>query len=253
MKKIRVIGRIDVKNESAIKGIQLEGLRKVGLPNELAVKYYTDGIDELIFMDAVAAYYDRNSLFHIIKDACADIFVPITVGGGIRNLFDIQNALNSGADKVAINTAAIRDPDFITQAAKTFGSQCIVVSIDAKRTNKINTWEAYTDNGREASGLDVISWVEKAEQLGAGEVFLTSIDRDGTKKGFDVELNQFVSKATSIPITVSGGAGSLSHLSDLIKKTCVDGICLASILHYNIESLVDIKKLIKDAGYEVRL
>ena len=183
MSKLRVIARIDVKNEFVIKGIHLEGLRKVGDPNEFALNYYHQGIDEIIFMDAVAAYYDRNSLSHIIEKACQDVFVPITVGGGLRTIEDIQTSLNHGADKVAINTQAVREPDFFREASRIFGSQCIVASIVAKRISE-NKWEIYTDNGREPTGLDAVEWTKQVQDLGVGEIVLTSIDADGTKKGF---------------------------------------------------------------------
>jgi len=252
MNKIRIIARIDVKNEYVIKGIHLEGLRKVGNPNELAKKYYDDGIDEIVFMDAVAAYYDRNSLSEIIQKACTDVFVPITVGGGIRNLDDIQIALNSGADKVAINTQAINTPEFITQASKVYGSQCIVSSIVAKKISD-NKWEAYIDNGREPTGRDVVEWAKEIEKLGAGEIMLTSIDKEGTKKGFDVELNNEVSKVVSIPIISSGGMKNSDDAVELLLNSNTDAIATASALHYNLESISDIKKNLTQYNIKVRI
>ena len=252
MSKVRLIARLDVKNEFVIKGIHLEGLRKVGDPNELARKYYNAGIDEIVFMDAVAAYYDRNNLSDIIQKACNDVFVPITVGGGIRSVADIHQALQSGADKVAINTKAVQLPSFIEEASKIFGSQCIVISIDAKKVAS-EKWEVYVDNGREPTGLDVIEWAQKAEALGAGEIMLTSIDAEGTKKGFDIQLNQHVSKALSIPIIASGGAGSNNHIMDLIKSADVKALAVASLLHYNISSINDIKDKMHSEDIEVRI
>jgi imidazole glycerol-phosphate synthase subunit HisF len=252
MSKVRVIARIDVKNEFVIKGIHLEGLRKVGDPNELAQKYYNSGVDEIVFMDAVAAYYDRNNLSDIIEKACKDVFVPITVGGGIRSVEDIHLALKSGADKVAINTKAVRCPSFIEEASKTFGSQCVVVSIDAKRLTS-DKWEVYVDNGREPTGLDVIDWARRIESLGAGEIMVTSIDAEGTKKGFDVQLNNSVSSVVGIPVIASGGAGSVAHVVDLVKRTDVRALGVASILHYNISSIGDIKSQIFAEGIEVRI
>ncbi len=252
MKKIRLIARIDVKNEFAIKGIHLEGLRKVGDPNDLAKNYYESGIDEIIFMDAVAAYYDRNSLSHIIEKACADVFVPITVGGGIRTIEDIQTALNSGADKVAINTQLIRDPDFLKEASMTFGSQCIVASIDAKKVGD-RSWEAYIDNGREPTGKDVVKWAQEVQFLGAGEIMLTSIDAEGTRKGFDCELNDEVAKVVSIPLISSGGAGNSNQVVELTRKAKVDAVALASILHYNVESVGAIKKNLMQNEVLIRL
>ena len=252
MSKKRIIARIDVKNEFVIKGIHLEGLRKVGDPNELAKKYYEAGIDEIIFMDAVAAYYDRNSLSHIIRKACGDIFVPITVGGGIRSVENIQTALNSGADKVAINTQSVKNPSFITQAAKIFGSQCIVSSVDAKCIGD-EKWEVYVDNGREPTGLDVIEWSKKLELLGAGEIMLTSIDKDGTKKGFDLELNNAVSGVVSIPVIASGGAGKASDINELMVKSNVDAAAVASLLHYDLVPISDVKRGLSAEGIKVRM
>ena len=241
-----------MKNEFAIKGINLEGLRKVGDPNELARKYYESGIDEIIFMDAVAAYYDRNSLSHIIKKACSDVFVPITVGGGIRTIEDIQTALNSGADKVAINTQAVKDPDFIMNASKVFGSQCIVSSVDAKYISN-GRWEVYVDNGREPTGLDVIEWVSKLESLGAGEIMLTSIDHEGTKKGFELGLAKAVSEVVSIPVIVSGGAGKVHDIIELIHESNLDAVAVASLLHYDLATINDIKLGLHTEEIKVRI
>lgn len=252
MNKIRVIARIDVKNEFVIKGIHLEGLRKVGDPNILAKKYYEDGIDEIVFMDAVAAYYDRNSLSHIIEKACEEVFIPITVGGGLRTIEDINQALKSGADKVAINTKAIQTPEFITEASKIFGSQCIVASIVAKKIGS-NKWEAYIDNGREPTGLDVVEWAKKLEELGAGEIMLTSLDMEGTKKGFDVELYQAIQNIVSIPIIASGGIGNAKHGVDLLTTTNVDAIATASVIHYEIDTIQNIKKSFIDNDIKVRV
>jgi len=252
MNKIRVIARIDVKNEHAIKGIHLEGLRKVGKPNKMALDYYKNGIDEIVFMDAVAAYYDRNSLSELIQNSCSDVFIPITVGGGIRTIDDIKDALKSGADKVAINTKAVQDPEFINHASKIFGSQCIVSSIEAKEIGE-NKWEVYTDNGREPTGLDVIEWARNVEKLGAGEIMLTSIDKEGTKKGFDVNLCQMVSNQVTIPIIASGGMGKSSDSVKLIKHANVDAIAIASVLHYKLESVQNIKSSLTENKIRVRI
>ena len=252
VKKKRVIARLDVKNDDVIKGIHLEGLRKVGKPNELAKKYYQAGIDEIVFMDAVAAYYDRNSLLHIVKQACADVYIPITVGGGIRSVGDIQQALAAGADKVAINTQAIKTPEFIVKASQIFGAQCIVLSIEAKRIS-LGKWEAYTDNGRERSGLDVVSWAKLAERMGVGEVLVTSIDNEGTKKGFDECLVRAVADEVSIPVIASGGAGNLNHTSSLLSNPNVDAIAVASILHYQITDVQSIKYHLDCQGVRVRI
>jgi len=252
MNKIRVIARIDVKNEFAIKGIHLEGLRKVGNPNDMARNYYDEGIDEIVFMDAVAAYYDRNSLSDLIKEACTDVFIPITVGGGIRTINDISDALKSGADKVAINTKAVQEKDFIRQSSKIFGSQCIVASIEAKSISN-GKWEVYTDNGREPSGIDVVEWTKYVEELGAGEIMLTSIDKEGTKKGFDVDLYQAVSNQASIPIIASGGMGEAKDAISLINQVNIDAIAVASVLHYKIDTIQNIKSSLQKNKVRVRI
>ncbi len=253
MNKTRIIARLDIKNDYVIKGIHLEGLRKIGNPNELAKKYYNEGVDEIIFMDAVAAYYDRNSLTEIINRACEDVFVPITVGGGIRKIEDIQIALNAGADKIAINTKAVKNPTFIKEASQVFGSQCIVSSIDAKKVND-KEWEVYYDNGRENTGKDVVDWAKEVEDLGAGEIMLTSIDQEGTKKGFDIELIKAVSQVTTIPVISSGGGGKKEDLANAIANSDIDAIAIASILHYNIESINDLKNYLnKMDDIDIRL
>ena len=252
MNKKRLIARIDVKNDFAIKGIHLEGLRKVGNPNILARNYYHEGIDEIFFMDAVAAYYDRNTLSKLIKEACKDVFIPITVGGGIRTIEDIKFSLKNGADKVAINTKAVKEPDFIKQSSKIFGSQCIISSIDAKFI-KDNKWEVYIDNGREPTGIDVLEWAKHVEELGAGEIILTSIDKEGTKKGFDLDLYKNICNHISIPIIASGGMGKSLDAVKLLKHTNIDAIAIASVLHYKIESLKEIKNSILNNQISVRV
>ncbi|MEP1094453.1 MAG: imidazole glycerol phosphate synthase cyclase subunit [Cyclobacteriaceae bacterium] len=239
---MRVIGRLDIKNNYVIKGIQLEGLRKVGDPIELALKYYEQGADELIFMDAVASLYGRNNLFHIIEEACREIFVPIVIGGGIRNLSDIAMALKSGADKIAINTQAIRNPKIIEESVYQYGSQCIVGSIEAKR--KGNSWEAYIENGREETNIDAIGWAATLEKLGIGEIMVTSIDKDGTKSGFDLDLVSSINKAVNIPVIACGGAGNMQHINDLIKScnSDISAFSAASVLHYDLLSITDIKR-----------
>ena len=243
MRKIRLIGRLDIKNSNLIKAINLEGLRIVGKPNDYAKNYYHNGIDELLFMDSVATLYNRNSLSDIIKNVTKDIFIPITVGGGIRSLKDAKNILNCGADKVAINTVAVKNPNFISELAKTIGSQSVVLSIEAKKRDK-NFWEAYTNNGREPSGLDVISWIKKATDLGAGEILLTSVDREGTRNGYDVELMSNASDATDIPIIASGGFGKLNHLTDVISQGQIDAVAVADAIHYKRISIKDLKETI---------
>ena len=241
MQKIRLIARLDIKNEFVIKGIHLEGLRKIGDPNILAKKYYDEGIDEIIFMDAVASLYGRNNFFHIIEKACKEIFIPITIGGGIRSVHDIELALKSGADKITLNTQAIKNPCFIKEASRIYGSQCIVGSIEAKKKENWK-WEAYIDNGREQTGIDAIEWAEKLEELGIGELCVTSIDKEGTKKGFDIELIDQICKKVNIPVIASGGANNSNDIIKVCKANSnLNAVAVASMLHYNIESIKDAK------------
>jgi cyclase len=249
--KTRLIARVDVKNEFVIKGIHLEGLRKIGDPLILAKKYYEAGIDEIIFMDAVASLYGRNNLFHIIENACKEVFIPITIGGGIRSIHDIDAALKSGADKITLNTQAIKNPQLIKEASRIYGSQCIVGSIEAKR--KGNSWEAFIDNGREQTGIDAIEWALKLEDLGIGELCITSIDKEGTRKGFDIELTQKICEKVNLPVIVSGGAGNTKHISDLCKQKGVSAVAVASLLHYNIASVDQIKNAMRGDGINVRI
>ncbi len=249
MNYTRIIARLDIKSNKVVKGINLEGIRKVGDPQELAYKYYIQGIDEIIYMDVVASLYERNTITKFIKEAAKKIFVPLTVGGGIRSLRDIRQVLKSGADKVAINTAAIKNPDFIRQASTAIGSQSIIVSIEAKK--QANYWEAYYDNGREKSGLEVISWAKKAEQLGAGELLVTSVDNEGLENGMDIELLKKIREKVSIPIIFSGGVGKLEHVLDAIPDS--DAIAIASLFHYNKIEVSVLKKLLKDNKIKVRI
>ena len=239
MHKLRLISRLDIKAPYLVKGRQFEGLRKIGDPNSFAIKYYEEGIDEIFYEDIVASLYERNSLLEIINKTAENIFVPLTVGGGLRNLNDVENVLKFGADKVAINTAAIKNPEFISQVSDKFGSQCMVLSIQAKKQEK--NWEAFYDNGREKSGLDVVEWAVKGEKNGAGEIILTSVDNDGMANGFDVELVRAITKEVSIPVIVSGGMGKLSDVSDIIKTANVDAVAIARSLHYNNFTIKEIK------------
>jgi cyclase len=250
MHKTRLIARLDVKNEFVIKGIHLEGLRKIGDPIELAKKYYLEGIDEIIFMDAVASLYDRNNLFHIIEEACKQVFIPITIGGGIRSLNDIDKALKSGADKIALNTQAIKTPEIIKAATRVYGSQCIIGSIEAKKRS--NIWEAYIDNGRESTGINAIDWARKLEDLGVGEVLVTSVDMEGTKKGFDIDLVREISKTVGVPVIVSGGAGNIGHIETVIEACDPGGVAIASLIHYNISGIKEIKAKLINRKFLVR-
>ncbi len=253
MKKVRIIPRLDVKGANVVKGIQMEGLRVVGKPEELAKKYCREGADELIYMDIVASLYSRDNLLQIVERATEnEIFVPITVGGGIRSIEDINKTLRSGADKVAINTAAVKNPALLRDAARIFGSSTIVLSLEAKKISE-GKWEAYTDNGREKTGLDAIAWVKKAVELGAGEILVTSVDRDGTGKGFDMELINAITEAVPVPIIVSGGAGKIEHIQECMNNWGIDGIAIASLLHYNTVNLAELKeKLAKVNSARIR-
>lgn len=242
MKNIRIIPRLDIKGPNLVKGIHLEGLRVLGPPEYYAQQYYDTGADELVYQDTVASLYGRNSLTDIITKTAKNIFIPLTVGGGIRSVENINTVLRAGADKVSINTAALRDPKLINKASKMFGSSTIVVAIEAIKNGK-GDFFAYTDNGREYTGKNVIDWAIEAQDRGAGEIFLTSIDREGTRQGFDEELIEVVSKKIEIPIVAHGGAGNLQHIFDVIKNTNIDGISCASILHYSLVKNIDISKL----------
>lgn len=252
MQKVRIIPRLDIKNNTVVKGIQLEGLRVVGRPNELALKYYVEGADELLYIDVVASLYERNSLRAIIREAAREIFIPLTVGGGIRCVDDIAEILSSGADKVAINTQAIKTPHFLSECAERFGSQCIVLSVEAKRIGP-KKWEAYSEGGREKTGIDVCEWVMKACQLGIGEVLLTSVDRDGTRKGFDLELVSEVASFCPVPLIVSGGVGKVEHLSEVLALCQIDAVAVGSCYHYNLFNIKLSKQFLRKTGFEVRL
>jgi cyclase len=250
MGNIRLIARLDIKAPNLIKGIHLEGLRVIGDPNEYARRYYEAGADELIFMDIVASLYDRNSLADIVERTTKDVFIPITVGGGVRSVEDARRLLRAGADKVAINTAAVKRPELINEMARTFGSQCMVLSIEAKRRSG-GTWEAYTDNGREHTGLDVVEWARRGAELGAGEILLTSVDQEGTRKGFDVDLVRSVTNAVGIPVIASGGMGSVEHLRTVVEGGA-DAVAMADVLHYNRLSLPDVRSAAKTFDLPVR-
>jgi cyclase len=251
MSNLRIIPRLDIKGPNLIKGIHLEGLRVMGDPQEFALRYYEAGADELVYMDIVASLYGRNNLSDIIRRAADQVYIPITVGGGIRSVDDARHILRSGADKVAINTAAIGRPELITEVSRKFGSQAMVLSIEAKQVAP-GKWEAYTDNGRERTGMDVLEWVMRGVELGAGEILLTSVDREGTRKGFDIDLIQQVSKAVPVPVIASGGMGSIEHFIEAAEKGQADAVSMADVLHYNRMQLSDIRSAALNAGLGVR-
>ncbi len=229
---VRIIPRLDIKGPNLVKGIHLEGLRVLGKPEDFARYYYETGADELVYMDAVASLYGRNSLVEIIERTSRQIFIPLTVGGGLRSIDDIRTVLRAGADKVSINTAAIERPELVREASRAFGSSTIVVSIEAiKRSDGV--YEAYTNYGRDKTGVNAFKWAVLAAELGAGELLVTSIDREGTGRGYDLELTRAIAEAVPIPVIASGGAGRVKHASDVILQGKADAVSMASILHYN--------------------
>lgn len=282
MKTVRIIPKLDIKGPNLVKGIHLEGLRVLGKPEDFAKYYYENGADELLYMDVVASLYNRNSLHDIISKTAKEIFIPLTVSGGLRTIDDIRNVLRAGADKVSLNTAAIKNPDLVKKAAGIFGSSTIAISIEAIKQQD-SSYLAYTDNGREYTGIEVLTWAKKVEALGAGEIVLTSIDKEGTGDGYDVELTKMISKAVSIPVVACGGAGNALDIYQVITEGGADAVIIASALHYdyiqssplsknfkeegNIEflkkgvnyskikptNIADIKKYLKDKGISVRI
>lgn len=281
MKTIRIIPKLDIKGPNLVKGIHLEGLRVLGKPEDFAKYYYENGADELLYMDVVASLYQRNSLHDIIAKTAKGIFIPLTVGGGLRKIDDIRKVLRAGADKVSLNTAAIKNPDLIKKAARIFGSSTIAVSIEAIKEQD-GSYLAYTDNGREFTGIEVLGWAKHVEALGAGEIVLTSIDKEGTGLGYDIELTKMIAQAVSIPVVACGGAGSALDIYQVITEGGADAVIIASALHYdyiqssplsknfeegNIEflkkgvnyskikptNIANIKKYLKDNGISVRI
>lgn len=247
----RIIARLDVKGPNLIKGVHLEGLRVIGDPQAHARRYYEQGADEIIYMDIVASLYGRSNLLEIVRQTAHDVFVPLTVGGGIRGIDDVTALLRAGADKVAINTAAVHRPELIEEVSRKFGSQCMVLSIEAKRQAE-GVWEIFTDCGRERSGVDVIEWIQRGIDLGAGEILLTSIDQEGTRKGFDIHLLQSVHAIASVPIIVSGGYGAPGHLFEAIEAGA-DAIAVADALHYQRTDMQKLHDLARTADVTVRV
>jgi cyclase len=239
---IRIIPRLDIKGPNLVKGIHLEGLRVLGKPETFAKFYYEQGADELFFQDTVASLYGRNSLHDIITKTAREIFIPLTVGGGLRTIDDIKNVLRAGADKVSINTAAVNNPNFIEEAALRFGSSTIVVSIEAIKESN-GSYYVYTDNGREHTGLEVVEWARKVEKLGAGELVITSVDNEGTGSGFDIELTKQVSNVVNIPVIAHGGASGPENIVKVIQESNADAVAIASILHYDYIKTMENEKL----------
>lgn len=251
MSRVRLIPRLDIKGPRLIKGIHLEGLRPIGDPQEFARRYYEQGADELLYVDVVASLYGRNSLHDMVRRSVENVFIPLTVAGGLRSVDDVRAVLRSGADKVGINTAATKRPELITEVARKFGSQCMVLSIEAKSVGP-GRWEVYTDNGREPTGLDVVEWAQQGVERGAGEILLTSVDREGTREGFDIALVAAVSAKVSVPLIASGGMGKAADLAAVVLKGGADAVAMADILHYGRDDLDGLRAAALTAGVEVR-
>jgi len=251
----RIIPCLDVDNGRVVKGVQFVDIRDAGDPVEIARKYDEQGADEITFLDITASHEDRETMVHMVERMASEVFIPLTVGGGIRTVDDIRRMLNAGADKVGINTAAVFNPEFVREAAERFGSQCIVVAIDAKKVSasgEEDRWEIFTHGGRKPTGLDAVEWAKKMAEYGAGEILLTSMDRDGTKNGFDLGVTRAISEAVSIPVIASGGVGELQHLVDGITEGGADAVLAASIFHFGQHTIPEAKQFMAEQGIEVR-
>lgn len=252
----RIIPCLDVDNGRVVKGVQFVDIRDAGDPVEVAKRYDEQGADELTFLDITASSDDRETMVHVVEEVAGQVFIPLTVGGGIRTVEDIRRMLNAGADKVGINTAAVHNPEFVREAAEKFGSQCIVVAIDAKRVSKEGEpakWEIFTHGGRKPTGIDAVEWAKKMVENGAGEILLTSMDRDGTKIGFDLELTRAISDAVSVPVIASGGVGKLEHLAEGVTEGGADAVLAASIFHFGEFTIEEAKRAMAAKNVEVRL
>jgi len=251
----RIIPCLDVDKGRVVKGVQFVDIRDAGDPVEVARRYNEQGADEITFLDITASHEDRDTTLHTVERMAGEVFIPLTVGGGVRELQDIRNLLNAGADKVAINSAAIHNPEFVREAAQRFGSQCIVVAIDAKQVEQGEQprWEIFTHGGRKPTGINAIEWAEKMTAYGAGEILLTSMDRDGTKNGFDLDLTSRISDAVNVPVIASGGVGNLQHLVDGIIEGKADAVLAASIFHFGEHTVPEAKKYMAERGISVRL
>lgn len=251
----RIIPCLDVDNGRVVKGVKFVEIRDAGDPVENARRYNLEGADEITFLDITASSDNRDTIVHVVEAVASEVFIPLTVGGGIRELADVRKMLNAGADKVGINTAAVFNPDFVKQAADRYGSQCIVVAVDAKKVSQPgeqNRWEIFTHGGRKGTGIDALEWVTRMDEYGAGEILLTSMDRDGTKQGFDNELNRLVSEAVKIPVIASGGVGNLQHMADGVLLGKADAVLAASIFHFGEYRISEVKDFMKNQGIEVR-
>ena len=255
----RIIPCLDVDNGRVVKGVNFVGIRDAGDPVEVAKRYNQQGADEITFLDITATSDKRDTLLHVVEEVASEVFIPLTVGGGVRELQDVHNLLNAGADKISVNSTAVFKPEFIREASSHFGSQCIVVAIDAKQTQWLekgdsqDRWEIFTHGGRKATGIDAVEWAIKMAEYGAGEILLTSMDGDGTKAGYDLKLTKAVSDATLVPIIASGGVGNLEHLVEGIKLGGADAVLAASIFHFGEYTVQQAKQAMRDAGVEIRL
>ena len=246
----RIIPCLDVKNGRVVKGVNFEGLRDAGDPVEAAIRYNEEGADELTFLDITASYEERRPIIDIVKEVAKEVFIPLTVGGGISNLNDIYDLLNVGCDKVSINSAAVRNPKFINEASKRFGSQCIVVAIDVKKVG--NSWNVFVKGGREDTKIDAIEWAKEVVDRGAGEILLTSMDTDGTKAGFDIKVTKKISELVNVPVIASGGAGKMEHFKEVFENSA-DAALAASIFHFREIDIIDLKEYLKENSISVRL
>jgi cyclase len=252
----RIIPCLDVDNGRVVKGVKFVDIRDAGDPVEVARRYDQEGADEITFLDITASSDDRDTIVHVVEHVAEEVFIPLTVGGGIRKVDDVRTMLNAGADKVAINTAAVFNPDFVREATDRVGSQCIVVAIDAKQVSGDGEplrWEIFTHGGRKPTGLDAVEWAQKMVEFGAGEILLTSMDRDGTRVGFDIALTRAIADAVTVPVIASGGVGNLEHLSEGILKGRADAVLAASIFHFAEYSVHEAKQYMAESGIEVRL
>ncbi len=248
----RIIPCLDVDAGRVVKGVRFVDIRDAGDPVEIARRYDREGADEITFLDITASSDERATMVHVVESVASEVFIPLTVGGGIRTLIDVRRMLAAGADKVAINTAAVRDPAFVQDAATKYGSQCIVVAIDARRVPNAERWEVFTHGGRKPTGIDAVEWAARMAGLGAGEILLTSMDRDGTRDGFDLGLTRAVADAVTIPVIASGGVGTLDHLVDGVKRGHADAVLAASIFHFAEYTVGEAKRYMAAAGIEVR-
>lgn len=250
MLTVRIIPKLEVKGQNLIKGVRMEGLRIMGKPEDAALRYYHDGADELIYIDLVASLYQREAILSLVRRTAQQVFIPLTVGGGIRTIDDIRTMLRAGADKVAINTAAVKRPNFIREAAQIFGSQCIVISIEAQR--KDGGWEPYTDSGRTSTGLDAVDWAKHVASLGAGEILLTSINQDGTYEGYDLELIRSIATYVPLPVIAGGGAGSPNDFYKACTEGKADALCASAAFHFRKTTIRKVKSLLRKKGVPVR-